>query len=96
MFCCACAGSCNHVGPHSFCAAHGGPGHATNLYWPVHATSGTTVAPLDLGPYRRRDRAVVWLANLILRMASPRYRMMTKGTILYGLEAAARDARSGS
>lgn len=24
MFCCACAGSCNHVGNHSFCEAHGG------------------------------------------------------------------------
>ncbi len=24
MFCCACAGSCNHVGNHSFCQAHGG------------------------------------------------------------------------
>jgi hypothetical protein len=22
--CCACSGSCNHVGPHSYCAAHGG------------------------------------------------------------------------
>ena len=25
-FCCFCAGSCNHVGPHAFCAAHGGYG----------------------------------------------------------------------
>lgn len=24
MFCCACAGSCNHIGNHSFCVAHGG------------------------------------------------------------------------
>lgn len=24
MFCCACAGTCNHVGNHSFCEAHGG------------------------------------------------------------------------
>lgn len=24
MGCCVCAGSCNHVGPHSYCAAHGG------------------------------------------------------------------------
>lgn len=23
MFCCACAGNCNHVGNHSFCSAHG-------------------------------------------------------------------------
>jgi len=24
MFCCTCAGSCNHVGNHTFCFAHGG------------------------------------------------------------------------
>jgi hypothetical protein len=24
MGCCVCAGSCNHVGPHGYCAAHGG------------------------------------------------------------------------
>lgn len=24
MMCCACAGSCNHVGNHWFCEAHGG------------------------------------------------------------------------
>lgn len=22
--CCQCDGSCNHIGPHSYCAAHGG------------------------------------------------------------------------
>lgn len=26
--CCACAGSCNHVGNHSFCEAHGGATHS--------------------------------------------------------------------
>jgi hypothetical protein len=26
MFCCLCAGSCNHVGNHTYCAMHGGPG----------------------------------------------------------------------
>ena len=24
MFCCTCAGSCNHVGAHSYCDQHGG------------------------------------------------------------------------
>lgn len=23
--CCVCAGSCNHIGNHTYCAAHGGP-----------------------------------------------------------------------
>lgn len=27
MGCCACAGTCNHVGNHSYCAAHGGSGY---------------------------------------------------------------------
>lgn len=30
--CCACAGSCNHVGNHSFCAAHGGQMQPTVVY----------------------------------------------------------------
>lgn len=24
MMCCICNGTCNHVGPHSYCSAHGG------------------------------------------------------------------------
>lgn len=24
MFCCACAGQCNHTGPHTYCFQHGG------------------------------------------------------------------------
>ena len=24
MFCCICAGACNHTGPHSYCYAHSG------------------------------------------------------------------------
>lgn len=39
-------------------------------------------------PYGWRDRAVIWLANLILRMASKRYQKMIKGSIKYGLMAA--------
>ena len=27
--CCVCNGSCNHVGPHSYCVAHGG-----SVYYP--------------------------------------------------------------
>jgi len=39
--------------------------------------------------YARRDRFAVWLANLALRLASKRYRMMVRGSIIYGLKAAA-------
>lgn len=35
MNCCACNGTCNHTGPHSYCSAHGGS------YWPV------TTAPVN-------------------------------------------------
>ena len=44
---------------------------------------------------KRRDRYVVWLANRILRFASPRYRLLLRGSILYGLGAAKRDAEQG-
>ncbi len=37
MFCCACAGTCNHVGNHSYCAAHGGSGYSH----PVVVGTGT-------------------------------------------------------
>lgn len=42
-------------------------------------------------PYARRDRVVVWLANRLLRLASPRYRAMLEGSIRYGLIAAAKE-----
>lgn len=42
--------------------------------------------------YARRDVVVAWLANQILRLASPRYRAMIEGSIRYGLRAAAQDA----
>jgi hypothetical protein len=41
--------------------------------------------------YARRDRFVGWLANKVLRLASPRYQAMIKGSIRYGLIAAAMD-----
>lgn len=41
--------------------------------------------------YARRDRFVGWLANQVLRLASPRYRAMIGGSIRYGLLAAALD-----
>lgn len=37
MGCCVCAGTCNHVGPHSYCAAHGG-----SMYWPPIVPSPNT------------------------------------------------------
>jgi hypothetical protein len=40
-------------------------------------------------PYGWRDRAAVWLANQVLRLASPRYRAMVKGAIRHGLESTA-------
>lgn len=40
----------------------------------------------------RRDDAVVWVANLILRLASKNYRTMLDGAIKYGLASARRDA----
>jgi hypothetical protein len=39
--------------------------------------------------YARRDRFAVWLANQALRLASKHYRMMVRGSIIYGLRAAA-------
>lgn len=36
--CCVCAGSCNHVGNHAFCEAHGW----TPAYGRVTTTTGTT------------------------------------------------------
>jgi len=42
MFCCTCAGSCNHIGPHSFCPAHGG----VQTY--TYTASGTSFEPLSV------------------------------------------------
>jgi hypothetical protein len=41
MNCCICNGTCNHVGPHSFCVAHGG-----GIAWPTTPTTTTTTTPL--------------------------------------------------
>lgn len=43
MSCCACNGSCCHVGPHSYCFSHGG----TAAYNPVIAAPNTT--PMAFG-----------------------------------------------
>lgn len=45
--------------------------------------------------YARRDTVIGWLANQILRAASPRYQAMIKGSINYGLVAAAIDELNG-
>lgn len=42
MFCCACAGSCNHVGNHSYCVAHGG----VNTPVVTTVTANTILLPL--------------------------------------------------
>lgn len=41
MSCCACDSSCNHVGSHSFCAAHGGT---------LIRSSATQTAPAESAP----------------------------------------------
>lgn len=42
--------------------------------------------------YARRDRLICWACNQLLRLASPRYRAMIGGSIVYGLRSAAIDA----
>ena len=46
-------------------------------------------------PFGWRDRAVVWLANKVLKLASKRYRLLTQGLYMYGMDAAAHDYRQG-
>ena len=44
-----------------------------------------------------RDRLACWLCNAILNtLATPHYRDMIRGSILYGLRAAAEDASNQS
>lgn len=43
----------------------------------------------------RWDHAVVAMANLILKLATPRYRRLLQGTYAYGVAAAARDIKEG-
>jgi hypothetical protein len=45
-----------------------------------------------MSEFARRDRVLVPIANFILRRCSQHYQAMTKGAIVYGLEAAARDS----
>lgn len=51
----------------------------------------------DLPPYKTtlRDRIATRLANLCMRLATPRYRAMIAGFHEYGLRAAARDSTQG-
>lgn len=42
-----------------------------------------------------RDRVAHRLANLCMRLATPRYRDFMAGAYRYGLDAAARDAKEG-
>lgn len=62
MSCCQCNGTCMHVGPHSYCAAHGG------TYVPTFISSGTwfptTPAPrLSDDDVERVALAVVEILN---------------------------------
>lgn len=43
----------------------------------------------------KRDHLGVWLANLALRLTSETYRNFVRGSIEYGLRAAARDEAEG-
>lgn len=42
MFCCACNGTCNHVGPHSYCAPHGGSPYSQTL---IRADATLVISP---------------------------------------------------
>lgn len=57
--CCACDGSCNHVGPHSFCPAHGGQPAAS----PSVVTSTSNVmllsAPMEDATVLRRAAGIL-------------------------------------
>ena len=43
-----------------------------------------------------RDRIAWFLANQVLRIATPWYRKMIEGSILYGLASATRDEANGT
>lgn len=53
MGCCVCAGSCNHVGPHAYCAAHGG-----NNYGLFPTTTVTTQTLVEDGEVERLRQLV--------------------------------------
>lgn len=76
--CCVCAGSCNHVGNHTYCFAHGGPSYVGETGYEYFTTSGTgtfTITPWSSGvttlkrpPARQRLGALIgrfgaWVAN---------------------------------
>jgi hypothetical protein len=41
---------------------------------------------LPIGPYARRDPALVWIANRILRLASKRYQLGLKTLVVAGMK----------
>jgi hypothetical protein len=49
----------------------------------------TVRVSVSIGPYARRDRYVAWLAGMVLRLASRRYRAMIGGAVRLGLKTAA-------
>lgn len=59
MFCCACSGSCNHVGAHSFCEAHGGPRMATAF---STSTTAATYVLAEVESTTERDHKEVMRA----------------------------------
>lgn len=58
----------------------------------AQATVGAYVPLASDGARLMRDWIAWKLANLALRIATPRYRNMIDGSIRYGLHAAARDS----
>lgn len=61
MFCCACNGTCSHVGPHSYCAAHGGSFIPTT----TAPNTGPFVIPNDV----RRAVESPFVTNLLNEIA---------------------------
>ena len=49
----------------------------------------------DIYSPSRWDHTVVAMANLILKLATPRYRRLVQNTYAYGVAAAARDIKEG-
>ncbi len=67
--CCVCAGSCNHVGNHWYCAAHGGTAvPLTNWYFTTSGTITPTYHESDyLNTSEADDRLRARLGHLIER-----------------------------
>ena len=50
--CCACDGSCNHVGQHAYCPAHGG---SAEPVWTFTSTNTMQTLPIPLTEERVRQ-----------------------------------------